>query len=92
MDAGVHRAQVVLAACQSPLLCERRSASVLIPRLCSSILQAPSSCRHVRSPTILLCPPMDARSEAQMHAPTHLRPRCSELFVSALSSGVLCRR
>ncbi|KAK9909040.1 hypothetical protein WJX75_006403 [Coccomyxa subellipsoidea] len=41
------RAQVVLAACQSPLLCERRSASVLIPRLCSSTLQAPSSCRHM---------------------------------------------
>jgi hypothetical protein len=39
---------VVLAAVQSPLLAERKQASVLIPRLCSSILQAPHSARHVR--------------------------------------------
>jgi len=43
----VHRAQVLLAAAQSPLLAEKKLASVLIPRLCNSILTAPSSSRHV---------------------------------------------
>jgi hypothetical protein len=47
---------VVLAAVQSPLLAEAKLASVLIPRMCSSILLAPSSCRHVR--------PRPARSSA----------------------------
>ena len=42
------RAQVVLAAVQSPLLAEAKQASVLIPRLCNTILLAPSNCRHVR--------------------------------------------
>ncbi len=41
---------------QSPLLAEAKLASVLIPRMCSSILLAPSSCRHVR--------PRPARSSA----------------------------
>lgn len=41
------RAQVLLAAAQSPLLAEKKLASVLIPRLCNSILTAPSSSRHV---------------------------------------------
>ncbi|KAL3132600.1 hypothetical protein ABBQ32_009129 [Trebouxia sp. C0010 RCD-2024] len=40
------RAQVLLAAAQSPLLAEKKLASVLIPRLCNSILTAPSSSRH----------------------------------------------
>lgn len=43
------RAQVLLAAAQSPLLAEKKLASVLIPRLCNSILTAPSSSRHVGS-------------------------------------------
>ena len=43
----VCRAQVLLAAAQSPLLAEKKLASVLIPRLCNSILTAPSSSRHV---------------------------------------------
>ena len=38
---------MVLAAVQSPLLAERKQASVLIPRLCSTILQAPASAHHV---------------------------------------------
>lgn len=37
----------MLAAMQSPLLAERKQASVLIPRLCSTILQAPASAHHV---------------------------------------------
>ena len=45
--AVVCRAQVLLAAAQSPLLAEKKLASVLIPRLCNSILTAPSSSRHV---------------------------------------------
>lgn len=45
------RAQVVLAAVQSPLLGDRKRASLLIPRICNIILNAPNSCRHVR-----LCP------------------------------------
>jgi len=59
--AAARRAQVVLAAVQSPLLAEAKLASVLIPRMCSSILLAPSSCRHVR--------PRPARSLplAQLH-------------------------
>lgn len=44
---ALHRAQVLLAAAQSPLLAEKKLASVLIPRLCNSILTAPSSSRHV---------------------------------------------
>ena len=44
------RAQVLLAAAQSPLLAEKKLASVLIPRLCNSILTAPSSSRHVSPP------------------------------------------
>ncbi|KAK9819719.1 hypothetical protein WJX72_001643 [[Myrmecia] bisecta] len=40
------RAQVLLAAAQSPLLGEKKLASVLIPRLCNTILMAPSSSRH----------------------------------------------
>ena len=39
---------MLLAAVQSPLLAERKQGSVLIPRLCASILQAPHSARHVR--------------------------------------------
>ena len=41
------RAQVVLAAAQSPLLGDKAQAAQLIPRLCSVILTAPSHCRHV---------------------------------------------
>lgn len=41
------RAQVVLAAVQSPLLGDTKHASVLVPRLCSCILMAPQHCRHV---------------------------------------------
>ena len=41
------RAQVLLAAAQSPLLDEKKYASVLIPRLCNTILMAPNSSRHV---------------------------------------------
>ena len=41
------RAQVVLAAAQSPLLGDKSQAAQLIPRLCSVILNAPSHCRHV---------------------------------------------
>lgn len=43
------RAQVVLAAVQSPLLGDRKRASLLIPRICNIILNAPNSCRHVSS-------------------------------------------
>lgn len=46
------RAQVLLAAAQSPLLAEKKLASVLIPRLCNSILTAPSSSRHVSLPAM----------------------------------------
>ena len=48
------RAQVVLAAVQSPLLSDRKRASLLIPRLCNIILSAPNSCRHVSGATLLL--------------------------------------
>lgn len=41
------RAQVLLAAAQSHLLSEKKFAVVLIPRLCNTILAAPSSARHV---------------------------------------------
>ena len=41
------RAQVLLAASQSHLLSEKKFAVVLIPRLCNTILAAPSSARHV---------------------------------------------
>ena len=44
---GQCRAQVVLAAVQSPLLEDTKHASVLVPRLCSCILMAPPHCRHV---------------------------------------------
>ena len=44
---GICRAQVMLAAVQSPLLTDKKHASLLIPRLCNTILTAPSSCRHV---------------------------------------------
>ena len=44
------RAQVVLAAVQSPLLGDSKHASVLVPRLCSCILMAPQHCRHVSCP------------------------------------------
>ncbi|KAK9818463.1 hypothetical protein WJX74_005654 [Apatococcus lobatus] len=40
------RAQVLLAAAQSRLLSEKKFAVVLIPRLCNTILAAPSSARH----------------------------------------------
>ncbi len=45
------RAQVVLAAIQSPLLGDTKHATVLVPRLCSCILMAPQHCRHVRGAT-----------------------------------------
>lgn len=45
----MRRAQVVLAAIQSPLLGDTKHASVLVPRLCSCILMAPQHCRHVSS-------------------------------------------
>jgi len=48
------RAQVVLAAVQSPLLDDRKRASLLIPRICNIILNAPNSCRHVDPPPPLL--------------------------------------
>ena len=38
---------MLLAAAQSPLLDEKKYASVLIPRLCNTILMAPNSSRHV---------------------------------------------
>lgn len=41
------RAQVVLAALQSPLLGDTRCANSLIPRICNILLAAPSSCRHL---------------------------------------------
>lgn len=41
------RAQVLLAALQSPLLGDSRSANSLIPRICNIVLAAPSSCRHL---------------------------------------------
>lgn len=41
------RAQVLLAALQSPLLGDPRSGSFLIPRLCNIVLAAPPSCRHL---------------------------------------------
>lgn len=40
------RAQVLLAAAQSPLLVEQVHAKSLLPRLCSTILNAPSAARH----------------------------------------------
>ncbi len=56
------RAQVVLAAVQSPLLGDTKHASVLVPRLCSCILMAPQHCRHV-SPC-----PSSLGSLEQLHA------------------------
>jgi alpha-tubulin suppressor-like RCC1 family protein len=41
------RAQVLLAAMQSPLLGDSRSAGALLPRLANIALAAPSSCRHL---------------------------------------------
>lgn len=41
------RAQVLLAALQSPLMGDSRCANSLIPRLCNIILAAPMSCRHL---------------------------------------------
>ena len=41
------RAQALLAAAQSPLLAERATASVLVPRLCNTILLAPPAARRV---------------------------------------------
>jgi len=60
------RAQVLLAAAQSPLLAEKKLASVLIPRLCNSILTAPSSSRHVSLDTPPICKMLHAdRSQSQ---------------------------
>jgi hypothetical protein len=44
------RAQVLLAAAQHPLMSDHASAKLLLPRLCSTILSAPSAARHVRPP------------------------------------------
>jgi hypothetical protein len=56
LDVPMHcRVQVVLAAVQSPLLDDRKRASLLIPRICNIILNAPNSCRHVSFTTCLLC-------------------------------------
>lgn len=41
------RAQVLLAAIQSPLLGDSRCANSLIPRVCNIILASPSTCRHL---------------------------------------------
>ena len=41
------RAQVVLAALQSPLLGDTRCANSLIPRICNILLAAPTSCKHL---------------------------------------------
>lgn len=41
------RAQVVLAALQSPLLGDTRCSNSLIPRICNILLAAPTSCRHL---------------------------------------------
>lgn len=41
------RAQVLLAAAQSPLLSRPETGPQLIPRLCNAILTAPSSTRHL---------------------------------------------
>ena len=41
------RAQAMLAAAQSPLLGDRAAAAVLVPRLCNTILLAPTACRRV---------------------------------------------
>ena len=59
----------MLAAMQSPLLAERKQASVLIPRLCASILQAPHSARHVRP----FCPPPGLPVLNHAHGPNLAR-------------------
>ena len=41
------RAQVLLAAIQSPLLGDSRCANSLIPRVCNIVLASPSTCRHL---------------------------------------------
>ena len=41
------RAQVLLAALQSPLLGDSRCSNSLIPRVCNIVLASPSSCRHL---------------------------------------------
>eukprot|EP00889_Picochlorum_renovo_P001482 jgi/Picre1/28512/NNA_003916.t1 len=41
------RAQVLLAAMQSPLLGDSRCSNSLIPRVCNIVLAAPSTCRHL---------------------------------------------
>lgn len=41
------RAQVLLAAMQSPLLGDSRCSNSLIPRVCNIALAAPSTCRHL---------------------------------------------
>ena len=41
------RAQVLLAAMQSPLLGDSRCSNSLIPRVCNIILASPASCRHL---------------------------------------------
>jgi len=41
------RAQAMLAAAQSPLLGDAAAAAVLVPRLCNTVLLAPTACRRV---------------------------------------------
>ena len=41
------RAQVLLAAIQSPLLGDSRCANSLIPRVCNIVLASPATCRHL---------------------------------------------
>ena len=41
------RAQVLLAAIQSPLLGDSRCANSLIPRVCNIVLASPPTCRHL---------------------------------------------